>query len=176
MELLAEAGYEGLTIERVAARAGVGKPTIYRRWSSKAALVVDTIRDHAEHEVAPDTGTTRGDLMAIVATAIEVFSSDIGGVLVGLVAAMHRNAELADAFHASLLDERKVVLQEVLRQGVERGDLRPDLDPSLVVALLIGPVFHRLLVSREPLTAILAEQIVDAVLTGIKTRADPGPA
>jgi AcrR family transcriptional regulator len=168
MELLAEAGFGGLSMDGVAARAGVGKPTIYRRYPSKVALVCDVIRAVAEEEgPVPDTGSVRDDLVAVLARTCEALGQGPAGrIAAGLVAEMVRNAELAEAWRATAVAARRRTVLGILERGVARGELRPDADLPLVLDLIMGPVFFRLLVTGEPITADLAGPIVDAVLQG----------
>lgn len=168
LHLLAELGYDSLTVEGVAARAGVGKPTIYRRFPSKAALVRDALDGLVQTMVIPDTGRVRDDLVAVVTQSIQkLAASPAGRIAAGLVAEMGRNPELAAAYRERLLLARRAAVARILDAGVARGELRGDLDREVVVDLLAAPPFYRALVSGDPLTVDLAERIVDCVLRGI---------
>ena len=167
-EILAEEGYAGLTIEGVAARAGVGKATVYRRWPGKVELVVDVISETAAEQVPiPDTGSTRGDLVVLVRTIIDVLTTtNAGAITAAMVAECSRNPELAHAFRTGFVAVRRAAVVDLIERGVARGDLRPDVDRDLIVDLLVAPVHYRLLVTGAPLTPDLAERVVDAVLGG----------
>ncbi|HEX7444417.1 MAG TPA: TetR/AcrR family transcriptional regulator [Acidimicrobiales bacterium] len=166
--LLAESGYGGITMEGVAARAGVGKATLYRRWSSKPDLVLDAIRVMKAHTQHPDTGDTRADLVELVRGVIQwVGDQNLAQVVTGLIAELQRNPDLATLFRSQLLAPRRNETEEVLRRGIARGDIRPDVDLSLVLDQIIGTVFYRLLIAGEPVRPGLAEHLADQVLTGI---------
>src|SRR5207245_1910235 len=129
-EILAEEGYAGLTIEGVAARAGVGKATVYRRWPGKVELVVDVISETAAEQVPiPDTGSTRGDLVVLVRTIIDVLTTtNAGAITAAMVAECSRNPELAHAFRTGFVAVRRAAVVDLIERGVARGDLRPDVD------------------------------------------------
>src|ERR671910_1646939 len=152
LELIAECGVHAFRTEDVAARAGVGKGTIYRRYRSKEELVTAAVAALVREEIAvPDTGSTRGDLLALMREAVELYGSSLPGRLMPkLIGAMGDNPELARAVRDGFVAGRRSALSEVLRRGVERGDLRPDLDLELALDVLGGPLFYRLLVTGGP--------------------------
>ena len=168
LELIAERGAHAFRTEDVAARAGVGKGAIYRRYRSKEELVTAAVAALVREEIAvPDTGSTRGDLLALMREAVELYRSSLPGRLMPkLIGAMADNPELARAVRDRFLAVRRSALSEVLRRGVERGDLRPDLDLELALDVLGGPLFYRLLVTGGPLDAQLAEGVADLILRG----------
>lgn len=168
LDLLAEVGYDGFSMEAVAHRAGVSKATVYRRWPSKPALVVDLIDSIASSYSAPDTGSTRDDLNEFVGTVFRAIThSQYGAVLTALASEFQRNPEMAASFRARFLASRRASTLGILRRGVERGDLRPDADLELVVDLLVSPLYYRILVSGMPLSADYATSVVDHVLSGV---------
>ena len=168
LELIAERGAHAFRTEDVAARAGVGKGAIYRRYRSKEELVTAAVAALVREEIAvPDTGSTRGDLLALIREAVELYRSSLPGRLMPkLIGAMADNPELARAVRDGFLAVRRSALSEVLRRGVERGDLRPDLDLELALDVLGGPLFYRLLVTGGPLDEQLAEGVADLILRG----------
>ena len=173
MELLAEVGYAGLTMEGVAARAGVAKTTVYRWWPSKPALVVAAAEDLAAKVRSPDSGNLGDDLVALLRDVIRVYTKTVAGrITPGLLADMAEHPELADAIGRFWAGRREIML-EVLRRGISRGELRPDIDLELAADLLYGPIYYRLLVTRAPLTIRFADQVVDAVLRGKAPHAPP---
>jgi AcrR family transcriptional regulator len=162
VEMFAEIGLDALTVEGVAARAGVGKNTVYRRYPNKVDLVVAAVR-HAMNvgELPPDTGTTRGDVLALVDGFVtSLTSTPIGRVLPILVAARTRVPELDTAF-GDIVAEKRARSAAVVQRGIERGDLRPDVDVDLVVDSFVSGVFYRFLVSHAPLDAGFRESVVD---------------
>jgi AcrR family transcriptional regulator len=173
-ELLAEAGVHGLTIEGVAARAGVAKTTIYRRWRSKDELALAVLIDMVENVVAtPDFADTRKELISFVNAAVKILGSTLmGRVMQGLVSDLATDPGLARAFRERVVAMRLGEVRRLIERGIKRGDLRPDTDIELAHELLFGPVYYRLLLSGAPLDKKLAERIVDAVLPAFAARRD----
>jgi AcrR family transcriptional regulator len=164
VDLFAAGGLDGLTVEGVAARAGVGKATVYRRYPCKVDLVIAASRCFAFGDEQPDTGTTRGDMCAMVVGLIErLTTTALGRALPMLVADRARVPELAEAYRA-IVSEKRAFHHRVVERGVARGDLRPDVDPEAVIDAYVGPVFYRFLISDAPLDDEFAEALVDAVL------------
>ena len=168
LELIAEHGVHAFRTEDVAARAGVGKGAIYRRYRSKDDLVTAAVAGLVREEIAvPDTGSTRGDLLVLMREAVGLYSGSLPGRLMpNLIGAMAEQPELARAIRDGFLAGRRSALSEVLRRGVERGDLRPDLDLELALDVLGGPLFYRLLVTGGPLDEQLAEGVAELILRG----------
>src|SRR3954471_11650443 len=157
IELLAERGYGGLTVEAVAARAGVGKSTIYRRWPSKATLAAAAVNALARQRVpVPDTGDLRDDLVRCVMDPIGRHGDILGRIFPDLIAEMHRNPELSETM-LDALAARRSVIQSVLHRAQERGELGSDADLGRIIDLLSGALYYRLLVSREPVEADLPD-------------------
>jgi AcrR family transcriptional regulator len=168
LELMAERGVRDLRMEDVADRAGVGKATIYRRHRSKQDLITAAVAALVTEITVPDTGSTRDDLLGLMRAAVELYSGSVeAGVMPGLVDAMSRDAELAHSVREGFLAGRRAAVRAVLERGVERGDLRADLDVELVLDVLAGPLFYRLLVTGGPIDERLAEGIVDLILSGL---------
>jgi AcrR family transcriptional regulator len=165
-ELLAEGGVRDLTVEGVAARAGVAKTTIYRRWRGKHELALAVLIDMVEQVVAtPDLGDTRAELVSFVDAAVTILGSTImGRVMQGLVSDLASDPELAKAFQDKVVAMRIAEADRLLARGIERGDLRADTDVELAHELLFGPVYYRLLLSGAPLDKGLAGRVVDAVM------------
>ena len=166
-ELLAATPYDALRIEDVAVRAGVNKTTVYRRWPDKAALVADAARARSASAVpVPDTGSLVGDLVAFGQAVADNLSSDIGGRLTRtLVTAAATSAEVADEA-PRFLQERLGGASAMIERAVARNEIAPGLDASLLIETLIGPLFVRLLVTGEPITRAVAEQVAVLVAAG----------
>lgn len=169
-ELLIELGVGRLTIEGVAARAGVAKTTIYRRYRSKHDLALAVLLRMVNQIVSvPDRGDTRTELIEFVNGAVTVLGSTLmGRVMQGLVSDLATDSTLAEAFRGQIVAARLTEVRRLLDQGIARGDLRSDLDYGLVHELLFGPVYYRLLLSGAPLDAALAQRIVDAVMPALR--------
>jgi len=166
--LMAEVGVHGLRTADLAARAGVGKGAIYRRYGSKDELVTAAIASLVSEEiVVPDTGSTHDDLLVLMREAVEAYRGPGAGRLMpNLVGAMAQKPELAKAVREGFLAGRRAALSEVLTRGIGRGDLRPDLDVELALDVLGGPLFYRLLITGGPIDERLSEGVADLVLRG----------
>ena len=171
-EILLADGYQGLTIESVAARAGVGRPTIYRRWPSKPALVVAALVESARLAIPDaDTGSLRGDLIAVQRHQIELMNAPMTRrVTAGLVADLASDPELADRYITEYLVPRRDAVWKVLERGIERGELAPDADLAFIYELLIGPLFMRAVVWGQRLSRAAAETTTDVVLAAYGKR------
>ena len=165
LELLADIGYDRLTIDKIAAHAGAGKATIYRRWSGKAELIVDALMcQKGAIPVAPDTGTLRGDLSALIDQSdVEEGRLDTQ-VMIGLVSALPHDAELRDVFRTQLIEPHTATLAVVFDRAVARGEIRPVDNMEMVVSILPALVFHRLIVSATVPDRAFFESIVEGVL------------
>jgi AcrR family transcriptional regulator len=170
IELLAEEGYQGASIEAVAARAGVGKTTIYRRWPSKEPLVVDAIK-RLKGRVEPlpprEDESTRDALIRSLGSFTKTIGSETGRMMAGLVAEMSRNPDLARAVRAGILEQRRELVRSILRRGIERGEIRPDADIEVVTDMLGGAIVTRVLLTGGPVSARLVRTTVDVALGGI---------
>ena len=165
-EILTAKGYAGLTIEGVAVRAGVGRPTIYRRWPSKPALVVAAMVQSARIAVpVVDTGSLRRDLIAVQRRQVALMNSpDSRRVTAGLIADLAADPELAETYVSQYLSPRRATVWQVLQRGVDRGELKADADFAFINDLLVGPLFMRAVVWGEPLAADAAEKTTDVIL------------
>ena len=167
LAILKEQGYAGLTIEGVAVSAGVARPTIYRRWPSKPALVVAALVQSSRLAVPEvDTGSLRRDLIAVQRRQVDLMSSpDSRRVTAGLIADLASDPELAQTYVTEYLAPRRAAVWQVLQRGVDRGELAADVDLAFVYDLLVGPLFMRAVVWGEALTADAAEKTADVILT-----------
>jgi AcrR family transcriptional regulator len=159
-------GLDGMSVDAVAARGGVSKATIYRRYPSKAALVVAAALKAAD-EQAPiaDTGSVRGDLTTALRNLRRLLDDPVVGAAKRmLLVDAHRNEELARMHGESVRDRRQGVF-DVFRRGVERGELLPDIDVEFAADRVGAHVFYRNLVTRVPITDAYIDQIVDEFLT-----------
>jgi AcrR family transcriptional regulator len=167
--LLVERSYRELTIEGIAARAGVGKQTIYRWWPSKAALVLEAYLAGQEAVLQPPPGrSTREDVRGLLGWLIAVLARPTGGpVVAGLVGDLQHDPDLAEGFHRDVVPARREAMLAALERGKERGEIRDDADLELAVDALHGGVFYRLLLSGEPLDEAFAARLADQVLDGL---------
>jgi AcrR family transcriptional regulator len=172
LELAAEGGLRGLSIEAIAARAGVGKATIYRRWKNKEALFAEALHTMALDPDIPDTGTVRGDIVKASSAAVGRLSSEAFRVFPRLMAEAGDDPELLEALQIALLGPRRAVVGAILRRGVARGELREDLDVDLVTDMLMGPLIARVLMSGGDVRAFagLPMRVYDTLEAGIGAR------
>jgi len=172
MGILAKDGYSGLTIDGVAARAKVGRPAIYRRWPSKPALVVAALARSTGLAPAPDTGTVRGDLLAVQRHQVALMNSaGWRRITPGLTADLAADPELARTYLEEFIAPRRRSVWDALDRGVARGELPAGIDHAFISDLLTGPLFYRALVRGERLEPEAAQRTVDVVLA-----AHPAPA
>ena len=166
LELLAESGYDALTIDAVAARARASKATIYRRWPGKAALVITAVRRHAGQPAAavPDTGGLRSDLRAALLAMRDTLVGQDAALILGLLIAMHRDPELAGAVREQVLAAKREVFDAVIGRAAARGEVPASTDRALLAEISSAVVFSRLLVTGEPLDEEFTGHLVDAVL------------
>ena len=162
--LLAEVGYDNLTIEAVAARAGAGKATVYRRWSSKADLVISAMLCAAGSEHGEiDTGSLRGDLRAHAARMVAKRDRGELASMFGMLSAVHHDADLALAFRTGFVAHRQQALQAVFERAQARGEIDSGADLDLLRDLLPALVFHRLLITGGVVDDDLADRLVHLV-------------
>lgn len=175
VDLLADEGYGGVTMEGVAARAGVGKATVYRRWPCKSALVVDAVTACRESGIhPPDTGSARADLLVFVRGFLNhLRTSDAGRVMPALVAELSRSPELAQAFREGFVQPRRAKVLEAVRRGVDRGEVRAGVDPELVADGVVAVLLHRFLVTGMEIDDDLPERLVDMLWRGIASTGPP---
>lgn len=164
--LLEEVGWRGLTVDMIAARAGVGKQTIYRWWPSKASVVLEGVADLTSRRIPePDTGAMHRDMVALLLTFAAVMADPrIRRAWAGLVAEMQVNPDFARDFRAGFTAGRRAVFRRVLESGQARGELPPGAPLDLLADLLIGPVWYRILNDHAPFDADFVQALVAEVL------------
>jgi AcrR family transcriptional regulator len=166
-QILIEKGFAEMRLERVAARAGVGKATIYRRWASKEALVQELLTElAAPHIAVADSGSTRDELLAAVVNPMRAVSeTDFGPVIRALLSNIASDPSLGDPFRATVVEARRTEITKLVQRGIARGDLRADADAGVATELLVGPVYFRLMFGGV-LDLAFAERVVDSVMRG----------
>jgi AcrR family transcriptional regulator len=175
LELFAELGYEGMSVEGVATRDGVGKTTIYRRWPSKDALLVAAL-GHIQSEVPVlNSGNLRTDLVAMATNALQFFTqsgASFGTILVRALGEARSNPAVFAALSETVLIPRMSLFAARIQRAVEQGELRDDIDLRLFIEILAGPIFFHSLISDHfiPPTPDYAERLVDSLLQGLAPR------
>jgi AcrR family transcriptional regulator len=165
LHLLGEVGYGALTMDAVAAEAGVGKATIYRRWRTKQDLVVDTISVMNQALAAPvDTGSLEGDVRAVVHRLVDVVNGPVGTAIRSLLPAMQHQPALTEAFHSGPLQAWRDSYGRMYAQAAERGELPDGTDTSMVSEASSALLAQRWLLTGDPVTHEYADQVLDAVV------------
>jgi AcrR family transcriptional regulator len=169
-QILAERGLGGMSIEEVASRAGVGKATIYRRWTSRGALALDAfLAEFQSQQPLPDTGTLRGDLLAALRSWIRsVTRTSAGPILAGLIAEAQRDPVLGAAWRDRVVERLRAQHRIMLNRAIERGEIPASTDQEVVLDLIFGAAYHRMLHGHRPLTDSFARRVVDLVVAGIQ--------
>lgn len=164
LDLLAERGIAATTIEAVADRCGVARTTIYRQWNGQPALVLDAIGAILRPPTDPDTGTLRGDLLALLGGLTDALTtSPAAGLMPALIDAAERDPAFAALHHREATQRHKVVHAAIAR-GIQRGELPAGTDPAEVLDMVTGPVFYRRYVSVGSVDRDFAQRVVDRVL------------
>lgn len=165
LELVVEQGVVGVTMESVADRAGTSKPVLYRRWADRSALLRETLVPLAKEAVPDaDTGSYRGDMLAILRGWAELFAGPSGAVASAIVGAMPHDPELASAFRDGVIGWRKEAMAAMLDRAIDRGEVRADVPVEVARELGQAFLWHRFLVTGDPISNELVEHIVDEVL------------
>jgi AcrR family transcriptional regulator len=166
--LVGELGYDRVSVDALAARAGVSKPTIYRRWAGKRELIVDALRSRkSETDSSWDTGSLRGDLLAASRDTIRVLAEETK-LAAGLSSAMRESDELAQLIRDHVVADDRRRWMAIVERAVDRGDLPGD-SPATKLFADVAPslTFTRMLVTREPVGRSFTEELVDRVLLPI---------
>ncbi|MBB5911893.1 AcrR family transcriptional regulator [Nocardia transvalensis] len=170
LNLLSAAGYEGLTMEEVAARSHVNKTTLYRWWPSKDALLAAALDDSdlLSFDI-PDTGTLRGDLSAVAAGIHRLLTDEttapIAAAVLAATPVRPRLATIGRAFFAGRLERERPLFD----RAIQRGELPPSADPATIMDALAGAIWFRILLRGEPASPEYLRAIVDLVVAGIET-------
>ena len=165
LELLDERGYVGLSLAEVALRAGVSRTALYRRWDSKAQLVVEAMVSRMPAAGLPDTGSIRGDLLAYTRQLAATFrGTPAAHVLPGLVAAIATDPVLAASYREMLVQPLRQQVRAAVTRGIARGELIQDTDVEFILDALSGPLYVRLLITGDPPDTSYPRAAVDLVL------------
>ena len=165
LRLLGEVGYGALTMDAVAAEAGVGKATIYRRWRTKQDLVVDTVSElNRSWTVDVDTGSLEGDLRQLVHRMVEMMTSPVGAATRSLLAAMQHEPALIEAYREGPLAVWRRAFAEMWSRAQARGEVGPDMHQSLPAEASTALLVQRWLVTHEPVDASYADAVLETVV------------
>jgi AcrR family transcriptional regulator len=171
LKLLGENGFSDLTIEAVAARARVGKATVYRWWPNKAALIADAFASSTTRKLHfPDTGSVYTDMSQQMRQLVKVFRSRRGRIVSAILGAGQSDRALIAAFRERFLWPRRQEAYATLRRGIVRGELREDIDLDLLLDSLYGPIYMRFLIRHDKLTPDFIDRLCELVLGGARLR------
>ncbi len=172
IKLLRRRSFAELSIEAIAADAGVGKATVYRWWPNKGALVVDAFASSTEDELHfPDSGSVYRDMSRQMCQWLGVLRSPRGCIVRAIIAAGQSDYALLEEFRKRLLRPRRQEAYQTLRRGIERGELPRDLDLDLVLDILYGATYMRFLIRHDELSERYVEEVCRMVLDGAATKA-----
>ncbi|CAN5214361.1 TetR/AcrR family transcriptional regulator [soil metagenome] len=168
LDVLAETGYDGMTIDMVAARARAGKATLYRRWPSKGHLVIDAIacmkRVDLPNDELPDTGSLRGDLVSLIKQPSIQDSERKLKIMAGLLSMMSKDPGLAVVAKTQILEPHVTIIRALLLRAIERGEIRADCDIESLSTLSTAMTSYRLLILNKPVTREFLISLIDGVL------------
>ena len=169
LKLLGENGFSDLTIADVAARASVGKATVYRWWPDKAALIADAFARSATPELHfPDTGSVDTDMSQQMRQLIKIFRSPRGRIVSAILGGGQSDRGLITAFRERFMKPRRQEAYATLRRGILRGELRHDIDMDLLLDSLYGPIYMRFLLRHDSLTPDFVDNLCCLVLGGAR--------
>jgi AcrR family transcriptional regulator len=165
LRLLADVGYGALTMDAVAAEAGVGKATIYRRWRTKQDLVVDTIAElNRVDALPPDTGSLEDDLRTMLRSLVHVIGGPVGAATLSLLSTVPHQPALAEAFRAGPLGVWRDAFGEVWSRAEQRGELHPGVSVALAAETTSALLVQRWLLTGEPVDDAYADEVLEKVL------------
>jgi AcrR family transcriptional regulator len=179
LDVLADVGYDRLTMDAVAAGARASKATLYRRWSTKPALVIDALLSEKVPMALPDTGTLRGDLLGAYCGLGGLTDTRQVAILASVMTAISRDADFAEAFHRDFIGPKVELTKKIYDRAKERGEISADVDVDLIGGALPGIVLHRQFLLGTPpdiefITQVL-DQIILPAVAAVAVRTDQNP-
>ena len=165
LKLLHDRDYRSVTIEGIASEAGVGKQTIYRWWRSKAEVILEAFTRHTAGRITvPDSGNVKTELQDFLTQAFDSLTRESGEVVRGLMSEALIDPDFAETMHDIFITSRRSALRDILLKGIERGELASDMDIELIIDLIYGPMWYRLLNKHAPLNPGFAKQISEMIV------------
>jgi AcrR family transcriptional regulator len=169
LQLLGQSGFSDLSIEAVAADAGVGKATVYRWWPDKAALITDAFASSTGQKLHfPDTGSVHTDMSQQMRQLVKIFLSRRGRIVSAILAAGQSDRDVIAAFRDRFMKPRRPEAYATLQRGIQRGELRKNVDMDLLLDSLYGPIYMRFLIRHRKLTPDFVDRLCDLVLAGAR--------
>jgi AcrR family transcriptional regulator len=169
-ELIEENGPAGLTMEAIAARAGVGKPTIYRWWPDRHSVAMAALMN--SESSAPAASRSRSALSSLakqMRSVVEVFTTPVGRNVAAMIASADRDSEISKAFRNHFVLTRRDEGRALLLKAIEAGEIRSDVNVEITLDMLYGALFFRLLMGHAPLDDALVKQVIAEALSGLRT-------
>ena len=171
-ELLLENGFNAVTVEGIAERAGVSKATIYKWWPNKAAVVLDGFFAATELMLqVPNSGSVREDLFIQVNNLATFITTPKGKVITELIAEGQFDANIAEEYRIRYFNPRRLISRQIIERGVLRGELKKDLDVELSIDLIFAPLFYRLLITGETVDSAFVKSLISYALMGLSLEA-----
>lgn len=172
LEVLAETGYDALRLDAVAARAKASKATLYRYWPGKPDLVVAAVKRYEQTDLIAqtDTGSLRGDLLAILRGIRDTMTGPTGQIMTGVMIAMQRDSELAETVRASILEDKQHIIRRMLDRATARGELPADTDPEIFPEIAPAVLFTRIFIQGTPPDEAYLTRLTDNILIPLMTR------
>lgn len=164
LDVLADVGYDRLTMDAVATRAKASKATLYRRWTNKVSLVIDALLTQKDAPTVPDTGTLRGDLLEAFCGFGGLMDARAVATLSSVLTAITRDEEFASEFRSRVIGPKLAVSQAIYERAVARGEARSDLDVTIFGPALAGILLHRAYLLGEPPSRELVAQVIDQII------------
>jgi AcrR family transcriptional regulator len=166
LDVLAETGYDGMTIDMVAARAKAGKATLYRRWASKGELVIDAVAciKTIDLEALPDTGTLRGDFVAMIKSGTIAESQRKLKVMTGLLSMLSKDPDLADTALAAIMEPRVAANRIFLRRAIDRGEIPANTDVDAIALVSQAMATYRVMILRKPVDRPFILSVLDGIV------------
>lgn len=176
-ELLQQNGFDRLTIEGVAAKAGVGKTTIYRWWPSRGALAVDAFLAVVSPQLRfHETASASDDIRWQIRRLAKVYDGEVGRIVREMIGSAQFDNKTLELFNEGYLKPRRTAAKEALVRGIKQGEFRADLDPEFIIDALYGPIYYRLLTGGAILDESFLTTIETFVLGGISIKDAAAPA
>jgi AcrR family transcriptional regulator len=164
LAVLADVGYDRLTMDAVASRARASKATLYRRWTTKVHLVIDALIAQKGPTAIPDTGTLRGDLLAAFCGSGGLVDPQVVATVSSVLTAITRDEEFAREFRSRVIGPKAAISRTIYERALARGEVREDLDPSLFGPALAGILLHRAFLLGEAPTREQIERVIDQII------------
>nr|WP_251039245.1 TetR/AcrR family transcriptional regulator [Pseudomonas sp. ISL-88] len=168
-DLLLENGFDAVTVDKIAERAQVSKATIYKWWSNKAAVVMDSFLSTAADRLpVPDTGSAVNDILTHATNLARFLTSREGNVITELIGAGQLDAKLAEEYRTRFFQPRRLQAKDLLVKGIQKGELRENLDIGVSIDLIYGPIFYRLLVTGDEVDDSYVHDLVMNAFRGVQ--------